>query len=285
MNVNKLKLNSPLYKQYLSTIADPPQQIFYLGQIEDLENIPKIAIVGSRKVSTYGRAVTEKLAGQLAMGGAIIVSGLALGVDSLAHKACLESGGKTIAVLPSSVNKIYPASHLHLAKQILNQGGAIFSEYSGSGLPQKFQFIARNRIIAALADVVIITEAAHRSGSLHTANFALEQGKTVMAVPGNIYSPNSIGTNQLIKSGALPVTEVSDIWHELGLDPLNTKTLTIANNPNEASILKLINLGISDGTELLEKSQLNPIEFSQTLTMLEISGKIRPLGAGHWTLF
>lgn len=282
MNVNKLKLNSDLYKNYFANISDPPKQLLYLGPIEAVVSSPKVAIVGSRKVSAYGRVVTEKLASQLGGSGAVVISGLALGVDSLAHKACLQAGGLTVAVLPSAVDNIYPSSHRYLAEQILRQGGALISEYNTDELPKKFQFIARNRLIAALADVVVITEAAERSGSLHTANFALEQGKTVLAVPGNITSPNSTGTNQLIKSGALPVTSVDDIWQSLDITPNKNKVKILASNQQEAIILELINKGISDASQLQVQSQLDPRVFNQTLTMLEISGKIRPLGAGHW---
>ncbi|MEK7603211.1 MAG: DNA-processing protein DprA [Patescibacteria group bacterium] len=284
MIVNKLKLNSQLYQKYFANITDPPKQLFYNGSVDKLADYPKVAIVGSRKVSAYGRIITEKLASQLASGGAIIISGLALGVDSLAHKACLDSSGVTVAVLPSAVTQIYPASHHSLASQILAKGGALLSEYSGNDLPQKYQFIARNRLIAAMADVVLITEAAERSGSLHTANFALEQGKTVMAVPGNITSPNSAGTNQLIKSGAIPVTSVDDIWQALGVSPNTQKAAILGDDEQEAVIISLLAQGINDGVELLEKSQLETRVFNQTITMLEISGKIRPLGGGNWTL-
>jgi DNA processing protein len=283
MKVNKLTLSSPLFQNYLAHLADPPKQLFYAGELTGVEDRPKVAIVGSRKVSPYGRAVTEKIASELAKGGAVIISGLALGVDSLAHKATLQAGGTAIAVLPSGVDTIYPAAHVGLARQIIDRGGALISEYPNGSLPQKYQFIARNRLIAGLADVVILTEAADKSGSLHTANFALEQGKTVMAVPGNITSPNSVGTNNLIKAGAMPVTEAGDVWHALGVEPTQQST-TFAENPEEAVVLQLLQAGVTDTAELLEKSRLDPSVFNQTLTMLEISGKIRSHGSGQWTL-
>src|SRR5690606_28976050 len=153
-----------------------------------------------------GRAVTYKFASELAARGVVIVSGLALGVDSIAHEACIGSGSKTIAVLPVGLEKIYPTSHTHLAKKISQGNGLLVSEYPSGTDPRRENFIARNRIIAALAEGVLITEAAENSGSLHTARFAIELGLPVLAVPGPINSSTSVGTNNLIKAGAIPVT-------------------------------------------------------------------------------
>jgi len=171
-----------------------------------------------------------------------------------------------------------------LAKQILNQGGAIISEYPEGTEPYKFNFIERNRIVSGLCNGLLITEATERSGTLHTVNFALEQGKNVMAVPGNITSNNSKGTNNLIKTGASPITSTADILHALNLDEQTTLLDVIAANAEEATIIELLEQGMSDINQLQTHSKLTPELFNQTVTMLEITGKIRPLGAAHWAL-
>jgi len=246
---------------------------------------PKVAVVGSRGVTPYGRAVTAQLSRELAEHGIVIVSGLALGVDGIAHEACLEAGGTTIAVLANGLDKIYPATHTDLGRRLLEQGGTIFSEYPHGTPGLKQNFIARNRIVAGLSDALLITEATEKSGTLHTARFALEQGRDVLVVPGNITSPNSVGTNRLIKSGAIPVTCVDDILYVLGASHLPVeKVRRKGDSPAEQALIDLLYGGISDGHELLTQSELPAVEFNQILTMLEISGKIRPLGNNHWAL-
>lgn len=285
MKVNKLTLTSTDYPETLREIASAPKELYILGNLSLLLNKPRIAVVGSRKVTVYGRQVTQQLAGEAARRGIVIVSGLALGVDGLAHQAALENGGKTIAVLPSGLDKIYPATHHQLAKRILEKGGVLITEYPSGTEPFKTNFIARNRIVSGISDGVLITEAAEKSGTLHTANFALEQGRTVMAVPGNINSPLSQGTNNLIKAGATAVTDVRDIFYALNL-PYGTELATdiIGANQEETIILELLTAGVTEMAELLKRSDLEPAIFNQTLTMLEINGKARPLGAGHWGL-
>jgi DNA processing protein len=227
--------------------------------------------------------VTQRLAAELAKQGTVIVSGLALGVDSIAHQAALDAGGHTVAVLPSSIEEIYPASHRGLAERIVQQGGALISEYPKGTPVMKHNFIARNRLIAGLADGLIVTEAALKSGSLHTARFALEQGIDVFAVPGNITSPTSEGTNNLIKSGAMPLTDVSDVLSRLNIEPVNV-ALPLGDTEQEQAILDQLAAGISDGNELQQASGLAIELFGQTLTMLEINGKIRALGNNNWSL-
>jgi DNA processing protein len=188
-------------------------------------------------------------------------------------------------VLPGPLEKIYPASHATLAKQILEQDGALVSEYPAGSDVFKFNFIARNRITAGLSDAVLITEAAEKSGSLHTARFALEQGKDVLAVLGNVTSPTSIGANNLLKSGAAPVTSFEDVLHALGLEPQAKAAKTPkGSNEHEQMLLDLIATGTQDGAELQMQSELDAVLFAQTLTMLEITGKIRSLGSNNWSL-
>jgi DNA processing protein len=278
------KLNVTELPERLQQIDSPPKQLYVVGQdLSKLLSCPTVSIVGTRKPSPYGYEVTAKLAQQLANRGVVIVSGLALGVDSIAHKACLEAGGQTIAVLPCGPEKVYPNTHRQLAKQIVEKGGSLITEYDEGTPPMRQNFIARNRLVSGLGDVVIVTEAAEKSGTLHTANFALAQGKTVMAVPGPITSPLSKGTNNLIKTGALPLTSVDDVLFELGIDNQTSEQI-IAKTPEEQVILQLLQTGIRDGHQLLTESKLPTHLFNQTLTMLEINGQIKALGNNHWTL-
>ncbi len=284
MKITKLHIGSKEYPQPLQDITDPPKQLYYIGDLEAATAKPRLAIVGSRKVPAYGKAVTLRLAREATEQGIVIVSGLALGVDGLAHQAALEANGTTIAVLPTSLSKIYPSSHHQLAKQILKKGGILITEYGGEVEPHRGAFIARNRIISGLSDATLITEAAIKSGSLHTANFALDQGRTVMTVPGNITSELSAGTNNLIKAGAVPITEIRDILAAMNLTQAIKREAPIGSTEEETIILSLLVQGISDASELLARSGLEPQLFNQSLTMLEITGKVRPLGAGHWSL-
>jgi DNA processing protein len=270
--------------EVLQHIPAPPEQLFVKStNLPDLLQRPRLAIVGSRKISAYGKGITASLSSGLARAGVVIVSGLALGVDGSAHRAALEAGGLTIAVLPGSLEDIYPASHRQLAEHIVRQGGALVTEYGAGTRTYPGNFIARNRLISGLSDAVLITEAAQKSGSLHTARFALEQGKDVLAAPGNITSPTSIGTNNLIRSGAVPITCIADVFMILGIKSPAQDMVPKGDNPNEQTILDLIYKGLTDGAELQRQSGLDIQKFNQTLTMLEITGKIRSLGANHWS--
>lgn len=285
MSVKKVLLNANGYPSALVALAQPPKQLFIQSDNwEDLLNRPRVAIVGSRKVTAYGRAVTAKLASELAAQGIVIVSGLALGVDGIAHQAALDAGGLTIAVLPTGLDRIYPASHHSLARKIAAQGGALVTEYGDGAEVYKTNFVARNRIVAALSNAVLVTEAALKSGSLHTARFALELGLDVLAVPGNITSAASVGTNNLIKYGAAPVSETADILHALGMKARPAAAPTTSANSGEQLLLDLLGQGTTDGAALLHASQLSVEAFNHTLTMLELTGRIRPLGANQWSL-
>jgi DNA processing protein len=287
MEVKSLTLNHSMFPDRLRNIPMPPEQLFVKGSnVKELINThPCVAIVGSRKVSAYGSTVTSMLAGELAKAGVVIISGLALGVDSIAHKAALNAGGLTIAVLPCGLDKVYPYRHRELAEQIIRQGGALITEYEQGANIYQANFIARNRIVSGLSNAVLITEAAARSGTLSTARFALEQGIEVLAVPGNITSPTSAGTNSLIRTGATPVTQVDDILHVLGIKRAKTaRKAPTSNNPDEQTLLDLLYRGVQDGAEVLEKSGQDISRFNQNLTMLEIRGQIRPLGNNQWEL-
>ncbi len=271
----------------LQQLHKPPNQLHLIGKsLDQLIEGGVLGVVGSRKVSRYGRSVTTDLVQQTANRGISIVSGLALGVDSIAHQAAIDCGGTTLAVLPSGIKKIYPSSHTGLARSIILKGGALISEYGDDSLPMHHNFIERNRIIAALSDALLVTEAAEKSGSLHTARFALEMGCTVLAVPGNIDSPTSVGTNNLIKMGATPVNRVEDIFEALGLGEIldEEQTSIFGDNDEETNILQLINSGANRGDELLVKSKIGVEDFQRHLTMLEIKGRIKPLGNDTWSL-
>lgn len=284
MKISTISFTDRVFPTRLQLIADPPRQLFVQGgNLSNALQRPCLAIVGSRAISPYGRQVTELLAQAASRAGIVIVSGLAIGVDSIAHRTALETNGATIAVLPSGLEHVYPASHRPLAKQILATNGTLVSEYPGKEAPRKYQFIARNRLIAALADAVLVTEAAERSGSLHTAQFALEDGKDVLAIPGNITNPGSAGVNNLIKAGATPITNPSDLLDYFGLK-IPQQTALIGATAEEQTILDLLRQGIINGAELLAKSHLHASLFNQTLTMLEITGCIKPLGADQWRI-
>lgn len=277
--------NNKQFPEALKHISGPPREIFIEGNWANLIDKPKVAIVGSRKASPYGRIVTERLVQALSAYGVVIVSGLALGIDSIAHQAALDANGLTIAVLPSGTDNVYPASHRDLAKRIINGGGALLSEYPPKTESFKTNFIARNRLIAGLSQAVLITEAAERSGSLHTANFAIEQGKDVLVVPGPITSPTSVGCNNLIKAGAGVITSPADVLNALNIQRANLEMPDIAAaNQDEYQILKLIKEGIKDGDGLQIKSGLTAARYLEVMSFLEITGKIKALGGNQWDI-
>lgn len=287
MNIKKLTLSSTEYPELLRQIPSRPKQLYIAGSaLPELMKRPRVAIVGSRKMTVYGEKVTRKLARELAEQGIVIISGLALGVDALAHEAALSVGGLCIAVLPCPLDKIVPATNLNLAGQILDGGGVLVSEYAPGEVPYKQNFIARNRLMSGLADAILITEATVKSGSIHTANFAIKQGRDVLAVPGNIDWDSSVGCHNLIKTGAGLVTSYKDVLHALGLTGHQTVARDVrGRNAHEQAVLDLMLQGINEGDELLRRSDLTTSEFSQVLTMLEIGGKIRALGANNWAIY
>lgn len=284
MKINRIDTEKEEYLQRSIGLDDFPKKLYILGNLPK-KNIPTIAIVGSRKPTQYGREVTERLAGDLARAGVVVISGLALGIDSIAHRATLEASGITIAVLANGLDTIYPRNHQALARQIVENDGAILSEYESGTPPLPFRFLQRNRIVSGLADGIVVVEAATRSGTLSTAAHALDQNKEVFAVPGNITSPLSSGCNALIKQGATPVTDTKDILDIIvPSDKTEQTQFILGDTPEEVSILQLLQSGLRDGDELLQKTKLDPTTFNQTLTMLEIKGMIKPLGANRWTI-
>lgn len=284
MNINKISPHKHKYLQIIDTIDKSPEKLYFIGKLPENRR-PTVAIVGSRRPTSYGKEVTYRIANDLANRGIIIVSGMALGVDAIAHRAALDAGGTTLAVVANSVDIIYPANHKQLATDIIKSGGAIISEYEPATEARDFQFLERNRIVSGLSDAVIVTEAAARSGTLSTVMHALNQGREVFVVPGNITSPLSAGCNNLIKQGAHPITCAEDVIEIIAPDMLKPQTsLALGSTPLESKIIGLLQSGIRDGDELQMLADIEASEFSTTLTMLEISGTIRPLGGNQWTL-
>jgi DNA processing protein len=280
MQISNIPHNSADFPDILRQLERSPKSINVLG------TLPKdsmVAIVGSRRPTAYGEKVTYQIASELARAGVIIVSGLAIGIDSIAHRAALDAGGKTVAVLAHGLDRIYPPRHRGLAKEILATGGALVSEYDTGMPPLPHQFVDRNRIIAALSVATIVTEAAEKSGSLFTARDAGNLGRTVMAVPGNITSQYSAGPNNLLRTGATPITSAADVIVALGFHAREAVPVS-AQSPDEALLVRLLGEGASTSEELIERSQLGAAQFANIISLMEITGKVRNLGAGNWVI-
>lgn len=284
-NISVITLQDDNYPILLKEIYDAPAIIYLKGNIDF--NDLMLGIVGSRRPTDYGRHTTYDFSSRLALNGITIVSGLALGIDSIAHQAAIDSKGKTIAVLGCGVDQIYPLSHEKLGHKIIETGGAIISEYPIGTPPLKQHFPARNRIISGLSAGLIITEAAEGSGSLITARAALEQNREVFAIPGPIYNKNSFGPNNLIKMGAHLVSTVQDIFDELGLiAPQESATIRkiVAQSPEEEIIIKILSASPRHIDAIIKESGLEQARASSLLTIMEISGKIKHLGGMTYRL-
>ena len=284
MKINNIAPDSHNFLQITSGIAKPPKTLYIMGNLPS-ERQPAVAIVGSRKPTSYGKEVTYRLAYDLASRGVVIISGLALGIDAIASRAALDAGGVTLAVLGNGLPRIQPQANYQLAQDIIAGGGAIISEYEPETAAMSHQFLERNRIVSGLSDAVLITEAAKRSGTLNTAAHALEQGRDLFVVPGNITSPLSAGCNQLLKQGAHAITDAEDILEIIAPNLQSGQSaLPLGNTPEETIILDLLQKGLRDGDEIQRRSGIDAVTFSTSLTMLELNGSIRALGANQWTL-
>ena len=300
------------YTAVLENLSDPPERLYVRGKLpaSSPDRPETVAIVGSRHNTRYGEEVAYRLAYELARHNVIVVSGLAYGIDSIGHKGCLDAGGTTIAVLGNPIDHIHPTSHAKFANEILKKG-AIVSEYPPASMSlanaplapgehlneqgrrmieYSVSFLHRNRLISGLADAVVVVEAAEKSGSLNTATHALAQGKEVFAVPGNITSPYSQGCNKLIRQGAYPYTEPSDVLNLLfpeaaakSRKKLRAENL-IGDTDVETAILKALASGCRTGSSILTEAKLPPEIFGQFITILEIKGRVRSLGANNWAL-
>jgi DNA protecting protein dprA len=285
MEIFQINLSDYNYLRDLPHIPDPPKKLFIRGKLP-AKRVKTVAIVGTRKPSAYGREIATKIASECAKNGIVVVSGLALGIDSIAHRAAIDSGGKTIAILANGVDKIYPRSHEDLGQKILQTNGAILSEYPNNTPARPWQFLARNRIVSGLADAVVIIEAASRSGTLSTANHALDQGKEIFAVPGNITSPLSAGCNQLIKNGANPLTSVEDLLDFLIPDRFEKQTQLFKGDTREENVILefLSKNGTTSSDVIIKQTKLSASEFNQAITMLELKGLALNNGGEKWSL-
>ncbi|HKC82424.1 MAG TPA: DNA-processing protein DprA [bacterium] len=250
---------------------------------------PRVAIVGSRRPSPYGEAVAEQLAADLARAGVLIVSGLALGCDAAAHRGALVGGGITVAVMGTGVDIVYPAAHFRLAEEIVAAGGALVSQFPNGTSPRRRNFPARNVTLAALSDVVVVVEAVQGSGALITAAAALDLHKEVMAVPGSIFSPLSVGTHALIRDGAGLVQNARDVLAALGVgrevldDPLGAPSrfgFQLAAE-RDGILIHLSDVLAVSTAELARKLHLPVAEVLGRLTSLELDGAVRRHGAGY----
>ncbi|MFA7662405.1 MAG: DNA-processing protein DprA [Patescibacteria group bacterium] len=287
LKINFITLESPEYPALLKQIYDPPFVIFYKGTLNSIQDEFCLAVVGSRKFSPYGKQITQDIVSNLAKNKITIVSGLALGIDALAHQTTVEAKGRTIAVMGCGLDQIYPAVNYNLAQQILNSFGALISEYPPGVGPLRFNFPMRNRIISGLSLGTLVIEAGEESGSLITAKSALDQNREVFAVPGNIYSTTCQGTNDLIKQGAKMVTSAQDILETLNLKQVTaeiTSRQILPDSPEEAKVLEHLSAEPTHVDKLLQLSQLSSAQLNATLTMMEIKGKIKNLGGSNYVL-
>ena len=282
-----IDINEENYPFLLKEISNPPKQIYVRGAIPDLR-LPAVAIVGTRKATTAGIGIAEEVAADLAGRGITIISGLAMGIDTAAHRGALGARGRTIAVLGNGISEIYPAQNERLAEKILETGGAIISEYPPGEPSFKGNFIHRNRIISGLSVAVVIIEAPLRSGALNTAGFAALQGRSVFVIPGPVTHPNYIGSHALIRDGATLATGAADILEDLGLIGEEAGIRWPADGIEEISIQpelsdyeSLILEVIKTAGRPLEVDRIAPLAnleaqaVNQTLTGLLLKGLIR----------
>jgi len=278
-NILMIDKNNVKYPAILKQIPQPPHALYIRGILPQSDELC-IGVVGSRKCTSYGKQSCEKIISGLFNYNIIIVSGLALGIDSIAHQSALDNGIKTIAILGTGIDNktIYPAQNLNLAKNILKNNGALISEFAPQTPAMPYHFPMRNRIISGLSKGVLVVEAGEKSGSLITATCALEQNREVFAMPGQIFSENSSGTNNLIRQGAKIVTSVKDILEELNIEinDENNKVSTKKNfSEEESKILNLLSREPCELDELLKSANIPANRFNSILTMLEIKGIIR----------
>ncbi len=286
-NIGIVELQSNNYSKLLSEIYDPPTLLFYKGDIS-LLNTTCLGVVGSRKNTSYGKQVCVKLCSDLTKNNFTIVSGLALGIDSIAHNTALDNNAKTIAVLGSGIDKssIYPSANRYLSEKIIANKGLVISEFSIGTSPMPYNFPMRNRIISGLSLGTIVIESAIKSGALITARTALEQNREVFAVPGNIFSSVSAGPNSLIKQGATPVVEADDILEALDLKHLNSyiNKKIVPENEDEEKIIPHLNHEPIHVDELIRLSGLSTAKLSSALTLMEMRGSIKNFGNMKYAL-
>ncbi len=273
--IEKVSYSDRDYPELLKTIKNPPQKLYYKGNLS-ICNTPCLAVVGARKSTPYGKWAAYNIAKRAAEHGVTIVSGMAAGIDACGHMGALDAGGKTIAVLGCGPDICYPRTNKDLMARI-NEHGLIISEYSPGQGPLSWQFPARNRIISGLSYGVLVVEAGVESGSLITAGFALDQGKEVFAVPGNIDNIFSAGTNKLIQDGAVPLTEIDDILALLGIENIkkSNKSGFLNLGSDEKNVLTLVEEnGVVTMDRLCILANKSPASIGAIVTILEMKGKL-----------
>lgn len=273
----------PDFPSLLAASSDPPEVLFIRGTIP---SAPAVAIVGTRKMTPYGEQVTRHLIPPLVGSGLCVVSGLALGIDGLVHRATLDTGGITTAFLATGVDhpSIYPRAHVRLAEEIIEKGGCLLSESPPGGQGYEYLFPLRNRLIASFSLATIVVEAAPKSGSLITATLALEENREVLAVPGSIWNPQSEGTNHLLKLGAKPCTTAQDILDALALDRpdlIAQARSELPTTPQDQTFLSYLSQPIHiDVLATLAKQAVSHV--SSQLSILELKGLVQHLGGQTW---
>lgn len=284
-NVTILTWEDEAYPRRLREIDQPPPVLYLRGTLQ-AEDEWAIAVVGTRNITSYGRQATDELAAFLAFHRITVVSGLARGVDRIAHESALKAGGRTLAVLGSGVDRIYPPEHTRLAEQ-MTSFGAIMSDYPLGTEPESINFPPRNRIISGLSRAVVVIEAGETSGALITARFAAEQGREVFAVPGNIYAPQSKGANRLIRDGAHPLLKFDDILDILNLEKVqeyHSARLALPEDPIEARLLDILADEPQHVDEICHLSGLPIDQVSATLTVMELKGMVRQAGGMNYSI-
>jgi len=283
--ISVLTWEDPGYPARLLNIGDPPPVLYVLGELRE-EDEWAVAVVGTRTASAYGREAARVLASDLARAGITIVSGLARGIDAQAHQAALEAGGRTIAVLGSGLDVIYPWEHRKLAEQVVAHG-ALVSEYALGTKPEASNFPPRNRIISGLSRGVLVVEAGDQSGALITADFAAEQGRDVFAVPGNIFQRGSRGTNKLIRDGAQPVLSANDVLEALNLTSVPQHVEARQLFPTDATEACLLNQLSEEPVHVDEVGRATGLPIatvSGTLALMELKGLVRHAGGMSYVL-
>ncbi len=283
LGIKVLTWQDTSYPQRLKEIDQPPPVLYIKGELIDQDELA-VAVVGTRRVTHYGRQVAQEIASGLAQNGVTVVSGLARGVDAIAHAAALDNGGRTLAILGCGVDRIYPSENRPLAQRILHQG-ALISDYPPGTAPDSTNFPPRNRIISGLSLAVVIVEAGEKSGALITASFAADQGRDVFAVPGNIHAPQSIGTNRLIQKGAYPFVSVADLLETLDIVMVSRQTdarKMLPADATEAKLMKALTTQPIHVDELAQIVELPVAQVSSTLTILELKGYVRSLGGMNY---
>ena len=308
----KIKEISPLeedFTEVLECIALKPKTLYYRGKMpenmvlgessgeggglgKEKRRPPAVAIVGTRRNTRYGEEVAYRAAYECAKMGAVVVSGLAYGIDSIAHRGALDAGGITVAVLGTPIDRIYPRGHEQLGEEIIKKGGVIISEHGPDEEQNKIDmmktFLERNRKISGLADGVLVVEASERTGSLNTALHAIEQGRELFAVPGNIDRVMSAGCNQLLASSALVYTRPQDLIDKLfpgeRARGARRRRKFIDGSPGEKMVMESLREGIYDGDEIIKKTGMGVQDYSRAVTMLEIRGVIRAIGGNCWVV-